>query len=98
MIPQRHVRADIVLDRLESLSSIVNHLTWDITKSGCNLVWIEGMVIHPTHKTACLLIGEIQGCCQQNEIFNSIIRTQGGIHCRKDSTDAPAQQTKFFTL
>jgi hypothetical protein len=73
VVPQRQVGTNIVLDRLECLSTLVDHLAWYDTVGVDDLLGIEVLIVHPAHKASSFLISEIQWCCKQEKIFETII-------------------------
>ena len=89
VVPQSQVGTNIVLDGLECLGSVVDQFAWHVAKGGDNFIGIEALIVNPAHEAPRRLVGEVQRSCQQNEVFEPVVGSQGGIDRRENRADAP---------
>ena len=89
VVPQSQVGTNIVLDGLECLGSVVDQFAWHVAEGGDNLIGIEALIVNPAHEAPRRLVGEVQRSRQQNEVFEPVVGSQGGIDRRENRADAP---------
>ena len=96
VIPQLAVVGDVVLDRLESLCAVIDHLTGHVAEGFEDPVNVEILFIGPAGKGDAVAVGEIEGRGEEQQIAQSVIGAHRGIDGGEDGPDAPAQHAELL--
>ena len=96
VVPQVQVAADEVLDRLERLGPVVDHLARHVAERIDDPVGVERFAAGPADEAAGRLVGEVQRRRQQDQVLQAVVGPQCRVQRADQRPQAPAEHVELL--
>ncbi len=80
IVPKLQIVSNVVLNRLESLGAVIDHLARHIAERRQNFIHVEVSFINPARESHSLFVGKIQRSRQEGQIAQAVIGAQCRVH------------------